>query len=110
MEEARRGYQPDRIIDTDADLARVMDLLECGHFNLLEAGIFEPIIAAVRSPSDPWMTAADFRSYIDCQRRVDNAFADSGSWARMSILNTAASGRFSSDRTISEYRDEIWFK
>ncbi|TDG14920.1 glycogen/starch/alpha-glucan phosphorylase [Seongchinamella unica] len=110
VEETRKAYRPDDIIETDADLARVMDLLQCGHFNLLEAGIFEPIIAAVRSPGDPWMTAADFRSYIDCQRRVDSAFADGGRWSRMSILNTAASGRFSSDRTIAEYRDDIWFK
>ncbi len=110
VETMRREYRPDSLIEQDADLARVMNLIECGHFNLLEAGIFEPIIAAIRSPGDLWMTAADFRSYIDTQRRVCGTFADPGSWSRMSILNTAASGRFSSDRTIGEYRDEIWFK
>jgi len=108
--ETRKAYQPDAIIEADVDLTRVMNLLECGHFNMLEAGIFEPIIAAISSPGDPWMTAADFRSYIDAQRQVCGAFAESESWSRMSILNTATSGRFSSDRTIAEYRDDIWFK
>ena len=56
------------------------------------------------------MTAAAFRSYVDAQRRVDATFADSAAWSRMSILNTACSGRFSSDRTIAQYRDEIWLK
>jgi starch phosphorylase len=110
VEAARQDYQPNRIIEGDTDLARVMQLLQCGHFNLLEGGIFDHIIAAIRGGGDPWLTAADFRSYVDAQQRVAAAFADRAAWARMSILNTAASGRFSSDRTIGEYRDEIWFK
>jgi starch phosphorylase len=109
--EARRGdYRPDEIIAADPDLGRVMALLEKSHFNLFEPGIFQPISAALRSSSDPWMTAADFRSYLDAQRRVDAAWSDQAQWARMSIRNTAASGRFSSDRTIAEYRDDIWYR
>lgn len=109
IETRRQHYDPDAIIAVDPDLGRVVQLLESGHFNLLESGIFAPIIAAIRSPGDPWMTAADFRSYVDAQQRVDDRFTDHSVWARMSILNTACSGRFSSDRTISEYRDDIWF-
>jgi starch phosphorylase len=109
VEAMRQAYDPAAIIQADEDLRRVMYLLESGHFNLLEAGIFEPIYAAIRSPGDLWMTAADFRTYIDAQRRVDALFADPGAWARVSVLNTAHSGRFSSDRTIAQYRDEIWY-
>jgi starch phosphorylase len=110
VETARQHYDPAAIISGDEELARVMSLLECGHFSMLEGGIFEPVLSAIRSSGDPWMTAADFRSYVEAQRRVDATFANSAAWSRMSILNTACSGRFSSDRTIAEYRDDIWFR
>ena len=106
--EARKDYQPSAIIDANPDFARVMHLLECGHFNLFEPGIFDSVIASIRSPHDIWMTAADFRDYIDAQRRVDTAYRDTEGWTQMSIYNTAASGRFSSDRTISDYSRDIW--
>ena len=85
-----------------------MHLLESGHFNSLEPGIFEHIIGSVRDPWDQWMTAADFRSYVDAQQRVNDAFIDQEGWTAMSIRNTAASGRFSTDRTISDYNNDIW--
>jgi len=107
--EAMHGnYDPDAIIAGDEDLSRVMHLLECGHFNLFEPGIFDSIIQAIRSPHDPWLTAADFRSYVDAQHRAAVAYLDQERWTRMSILNTAASGKFSSDRTIADYNREIW--
>ncbi|MDR2876000.1 MAG: glycogen/starch/alpha-glucan phosphorylase [Methylobacillus sp.] len=104
----RAHYNPDEIIANDADLARVMHLLESEHFNLYELGIFAPIIASIRSPHDPWLTAADFRSYVEAQHRAAQAYQDKEGWTRMSILNTAASGKFSSDRTILDYNREIW--
>jgi len=85
-----------------------MELLKSGHFNLFEPGIFDPIIGSIYSPNDPWMTAADFRSYLDAQQRVALAYKDREQWTRMSILNTAGSGKFSSDRTIEDYNREIW--
>ncbi len=107
--EATRGhYDPAAIIAADEDLRRVMRLLESGHFNLFEPGIFDPIIHAVTSPHDPWLTAADFRGYIEAQRQVAHAYRDTGHWTRMSILNAAASGKFSSDRTILDYNCDIW--
>jgi starch phosphorylase len=86
----------------------VIQLLESGHFNLFEPGLFDPVVQSLLNPADPWMTAADFRSYVEAQRRVARAFRDSAAWTRMSILNTAASGKFSSDRTIQDYNREIW--
>ncbi|MGB5323937.1 MAG: glycogen/starch/alpha-glucan phosphorylase [Pseudomonadales bacterium] len=106
--EQRKSYRPNVIIAADSDFKRVMQFIESGHFNLFEPGIFDPVIASVRSDYDAWMTAADFRGYIDAQRAVETAYADTGRWIRMSISNVAASGRFSSDRTISEYAEQIW--
>jgi len=107
--EALKGhYNPNEIIEGDEDLKAVMKLLECGHFSQFEQGIFDDIIGSLRSPNDPWVTIADFRSYIDAQERVSQAYRDKESWTKMSILNTAASGKFSTDRTITQYADEIW--
>ena len=109
IEEIRPVYDPDTVIAQDPDLTKVMQLLESGHFNLFEPGIFDPLWAAIRSRTDPWFVAGDFRSYIDAQQRVNDAYADTPHWAKMSVLNTACSGHFSSDRTIAQYRDEIWY-
>ena len=108
VEEARRGYDPNAIIEGDADLRRVMALIESGHFNQFEPGLFDAIVAAIRSPHDPWLVAADFRAFVDAQERAAAAYRDTGRWTRMSILNTAASGKFSTDRTMAEYNAEIW--
>lgn len=85
-----------------------MQLLESGHFNLFEPGLFDDIIGAIKSPHDPWLVAYDFESYVNAQRDVELAYQDQQHFTQMSILNTAASGMFSSDRTISQYSDDIW--
>ena len=108
VQETRLNYDPSAIIAADEDFSRVMGLIECGHFNQFEPGIFEPVIASIRSPYDAWLTAADFRSFIDAQAAVAEAYQQSAHWWEMSILNTACSGRFSSDRTIEDYNREIW--
>jgi starch phosphorylase len=108
VENTRGQYNPAKIIAEDEDLKRVMHLLESGHFNLFEPGIFDSIIHSISSPNDPWLTAADFRSYVLAQREVAAAYRDTDHWTRMSILNTAASGKFSSDRTILDYNRDIW--
>jgi len=108
VEELRWNYDPQGAISHDDDLQRVMNLLRCGHFSLFESGLFTPIINAICSPQDPWMVAADFRSFVDAQQRVATAYQDRERWIRMSIMNTACSGKFSTDRTISNYNEEIW--
>lgn len=106
--EQRHNYNPDAIISADEDLNRVMQLLQSGHFNQFEAGIFDPIISAIRNPFDPWLVAADFQAYCSAQREVSQVYRDQEKWSRMSILNTAASGKFSTDRTMREYNEQIW--
>ncbi|MFI3181026.1 MAG: glycogen/starch/alpha-glucan phosphorylase [Methylococcales bacterium] len=102
------NYNPQSYLDTDEDLRRVMNLLECGHFNQFEPGIFDDVINSVKSGNDQWKTFADFRSFIDAQRQVEIAYQDQDRWTKMSILNCASSGKFSTDRTITDYNNDIW--
>jgi len=104
----RETYDPPAIINADEDFTRVMRLLENGHFNRFEPGVLDEVIEAVQDPGDPWMTAADFRSFIDAQEQAGNAYLDQQHWTRMSILNSASSGRFSTDRTMRDYNADIW--
>ncbi len=106
--EIRANYRPEQYIAQSKPLASAMRLLESGHFNLLEPGIFNPIIDAIKSIHDPWLTAYDFDSYYHTQREVDLLYKNQSLWTEKSILNVAASGRFSSDRTIAEYNRDIW--
>ncbi|MBE2294050.1 MAG: glycogen/starch/alpha-glucan phosphorylase [Phycisphaerales bacterium] len=108
VEERRRDYNPVSIIQSDPDIARIMHLLESGHFNQFEQGIFDPILHSLTSPHDPWLTIADLRAYINAQEQASLAYQDQERWAKMSILNTAFSGKFSTDRTMEEYNSEIW--
>ncbi len=108
IETRRPTYDPQALIDADPDFSRVMALLESEHFDCFEGGILEAILHAVKNPHDQWMTAADFRAFVDAQRRASTAYLDRERWTRMSILNTAASGRFSTDRTMREYNRDIW--
>ena len=108
VEALRPQYQPLSFIEHDPELREVIDLLASGHFNPCEPGIFDMILGAIMSPHDPWMTLADFRSYVDAQKQVAQAWQDEARWTRMSILNTASSGFFSTDRTMLEYNRDIW--
>jgi len=108
VEAVRPSYEPNNIIAADEDFQRVMNLIESGHFNQFEPGLFAPITGAIRSHDDPWLTAADFRSYLDAQEQAAQAYQDKPRWQRMSILNTAYSGKFSTDRTMEDYNRDIW--
>jgi len=108
VEALRPHYRPVSYVENDPALREVMDLLASGHFNPCEPGIFDMIMDALMSPHDPWMVLADFRSYVDAQERVSKAWKDPSVWTRMSLLNTASSGFFSTDRTMREYNADIW--
>jgi starch phosphorylase len=106
--ETRNDYRPWDIIAADEDLNAVMQLLKSGYFNQFEKNLFDGIIDSVTSAHDPWLTAADFRSFVDTQELVASAYRDQERWTRMSIHNTANSGKFSTDRTMRDYNSEIW--
>jgi starch phosphorylase len=108
VEKARASYDPNALIAADEDFTRVMELLECGHFSQFEPGLFSAITRAIRNSNDPWLVGADFRSYVDVQQLASEAYKDQQRWQRMSIYNTAYSGKFSTDRTMQDYNRDIW--
>jgi starch phosphorylase len=101
------GYKPATYAAADAELASVLELISCGYFSHGDAHVFTPIIENL-TRYDPYFVLADFRAYADCQQKVAEAYAEPARWARMALLNTARSGKFSSDRTIAEYCRETW--
>jgi glycogen phosphorylase len=101
------GYRPMDLYESQPELRVVIDLIKDGFFSRGNSEIFRDLIGNLLH-QDPYMVLADFRAYAECQQRVDTAFGDVDRWTRMSILNTARSGKFSSDRTIREYCAEIW--
>jgi len=101
------GYRPRDCVEGDAELRAVLELIASGHFSGGDTELFRPLVDNLTS-SDPFMVLADFRAYASCQQEVALAYADRAAWARRSILNSAYSGHFSSDRTIAEYRRDIW--
>jgi starch phosphorylase len=103
----REGYRPGDYIAGNAELRAVLDLIASGHFSRGDADVFRPLIENL-TQSDPFLVLADFAAYVACQDRVSAAWQDADRWTRMSILNSARSGKFSSDRAIAEYCDEIW--
>jgi starch phosphorylase len=78
-----------------------------GHFSRGDAELFRPLVDNLLD-HDPFMLLADYQSYIDCQDRVSSAYRDQENWTRMSVLNVARVGKFSSDRSIREYCDNVW--
>jgi starch phosphorylase len=101
------GYRPMDYYENNQQLRDVIDLIRSGFFSRGDSDLFKPLIDGLLG-QDPYMLLADFQSYIECQARVTEAFRDKERWTRMSILNTARSGLFSSDRTIHEYCSDIW--
>jgi starch phosphorylase len=101
------GYAPRKIYESNADLSEAMDLIESGFFSNGDRELFRPLIQSLLTRDD-YMLLADYQAYVDCQQRVSDAYSDRTNWARMSILNSARVGRFSSDRSIREYCREIW--
>ncbi len=101
------GYRPHELYANDPVLRDVIDALAGGTFSHGDVSLFRPIVDSLLG-HDPWLLLADFRSYVECQAEVERAYLDPERWTRMSILNTARMGRFSSDRSIAEYCREIW--
>lgn len=102
-----QGYHPRQLYENNLELRAVIDLIRDGFFSRGDSALFRPIVDALLH-HDPYFLLADYQSYVDCQGQVGLAYQDKEHWARMSILNTARSGMFSSDRTIREYCDDIW--
>jgi glycogen phosphorylase len=101
------GYHPENTLLADPELLEAMRLIERGHFSRGDTEVFSPLVGSLVR-HDPYLVLADYASYTACQEEVSAAWRDAERWTRMSILNTARSGKFSSDRAIREYCEEIW--
>jgi starch phosphorylase len=103
-----RGYNPWDYYSRDEELRAVLDWVGSSYFTPGAAGAFGALHHSLLGGGDPYKLLADFRAYSDCHQRVEAAYRDPAGWARKAILNTARSGKFSSDRTIREYAEQIW--
>ncbi|MEO0408338.1 MAG: glycogen/starch/alpha-glucan phosphorylase [Cyanobacteria bacterium P01_A01_bin.135] len=101
------GYRPWDYYQGNSVLKDALDLISSGHFSRGDADLFKPLVDKLLH-QDPFALLADYQPYVDCQRLVGQAYRDSDRWTRMSILNSVRMGKFSSDRSIQEYCDEIW--
>jgi starch phosphorylase len=101
------GYHPRDYYNSDPPLREAIDLIGSGHFSQGDTSLFKPLVDGLLN-YDPYMLLADYRSYVDCQDRVSRAYKERENWVRMSILNTARMGKFSSDRAIREYSEAVW--
>jgi starch phosphorylase len=101
------GYTPRRIYESNPELREAVDLIGSGFFSNGDRGLFYPLVDSLLTRDD-YMLLADYQAYVDCQQRVSHAYSDQNAWTRMSILNSARAGRFSSDRSIREYCRDIW--
>jgi starch phosphorylase len=102
-----KGYRPEDYIASNDELRAVLNLISCGQFSHGDTEVFKPLVDNLRY-DDPFLVCADFAAYVAAQEQVSLAWQDKDAWTKMSILNTARSGKFSSDRAIAEYCDEIW--
>ena len=101
------GYNPHQYYETNPTLRRIIDQISSGYFSEGDTNIFRPLVDHLLW-SDEYMVMADFQSYVDCQTKVSEAYLNKDNWTRMSILNVARSGKFSSDRSIADYARDIW--
>jgi glycogen phosphorylase len=101
------GYRPRAISEANPELRQALDLIEAGDFSNGDRDLFRPLVESLLS-RDEYLLFADYQPYVDCQQRVSEAYRDQENWTRMSVLNCARVGRFSSDRSIREYCRDIW--
>ena len=104
----RPTYVSKKYYEKDPEIRAALDMIKRNVFSVLEPGLFDPIIRNLLDYNDYYMLLADLRAYSEAQDRVDAAYRDAKRWNRMSLVNIARSGRFSSDRAVQEYCDEIW--
>lgn len=103
----RSGYAPRDYYSSNPELKKAIDMIASGFFSSDEPQLYAPLVDSLLS-NDPYMVLADFADYVKCQEKVSEVYRDRNLWTKMSILNTANMGKFSSDRTIHEYAKEIW--
>ncbi|MBU4132389.1 MAG: glycogen/starch/alpha-glucan phosphorylase, partial [Proteobacteria bacterium] len=108
VKKRQEGYNPRKVYEEDPELKRVVDMIDSGFFSPHDPGLFKPIVRSLVDQGDYYLVLADFAAYSKAQQAVAMAYQDQRHWTRMSILNTANMGKFSSDRAVREYARDIW--
>jgi starch phosphorylase len=108
FERIHSSRTPAKIYRDNPEVAQIIDTLSDGTFSGGDRNLFKPLVDSLMSPHDQYLLIRDLESYLDCQNRVNDTFLDTERWVKMAILNVARMGKFSTDRTISEYANEIW--
>lgn len=109
VDELRRsGYNPQTYYHANAELKKALDQIRDGFFSPEDKQLFAPIISALLEQGDYFMVLADYEAYVKEQENVEKVYKNEEEWNRMAIINMANVGKFSSDRTIKDYNDEIW--
>jgi starch phosphorylase len=108
VERTRGFYNPHWHYDNDPEIRAALDLIAGNHFSRNEPGLFNPILDTLLRHGDHYLHLADLKSYSEAHQRLEALYRDQEAWSHMAILNIAASGKFSSDRTIADYAREIW--
>jgi starch phosphorylase len=101
------GYHPRHYYESNPELREAIDLIDSGFFSNGDRALFRPLVESLLTRDD-YMLLADYQAYVECQQRVSDAYRDRAAWTRMSILNAARVGYFSSDRSIRDYCRDIW--
>jgi len=101
------GYNPRYYYESDEELKKTLELIGSGFFSNGDSNLFNPLVDSLIY-HDEYLVLADYHSYVDCQDKVSQAYGDQKKWTRMSILNVARMGKFSSDRSVREYAKKIW--
>lgn len=107
MDARKAGYTPIKFYETNPELKLIVDMLKTNYFNKSEPGIFDPIVNELLY-RDYYFVMEDFEAYSTAQKRVELAYMNSDMWTKMSIINSARMEKFSSDRAIKEYSENIW--
>jgi starch phosphorylase len=102
------GYDPRKYYEENPQLKEIIDMIDTGYFSPEEPQLFKPLVRSLLDQGDYYLVLADFADYVTAQKRVATAYQDKDQWTRMSILNTANMGKFSSDRAVLEYANTIW--
>ncbi len=108
VEKRESGYNPRQYYESNSELKEVIDMIDSGYFSPGEPQLFKPLTMSLLDQGDYYLVLADFADYVNAQRKVAKTYINKSLWTKMSILNTANMGKFSSDRSVMEYADNIW--
>jgi len=103
----RRGYRPQDVVDNNASLREILNFIGSGALSGGDSSVFRPFLDRLVH-DDPFLVLADYEAYVACQEQVSALWRDQRAWTRKAILNTARMGKFSSDRSIREYCEQVW--